>query len=347
MKHFDQVEIVKVALTHRCNLACFYCSDNLSKNKTGEFMAEEECVKWLTALPRLRMVTLYGGEPLLSTRCIEFANRILQEIPFPVRVAIFTNGTIINDEIRGFLANPRAVLNLTRSSDPVSQDVRKFKADGRSSRAIVSRNAQEFYRLCGPRLVVVDTLLPDSLGRLAHSIISGFESSDFVELNLIRSEVEFTAFDLLATELDQVVAYLLDHPGKCFKNFSKRPPLDPEFKRDWYRFIQGTYTDYANGIRNILIDVDGKIYPGTSVAGRGLAMGDIFGRVNDSYYHLFADGKDDCDCEYKYMCVPNYENYNPDNLVLPFKQPSHCRYFKTVAGAMAKYYQGLKVRGML
>jgi len=345
MKYFNKVEIVKIALTHECNLACPYCSDNLSKYKKEDFSCEDITIQWLKTLPRLRIITMYGGEPLLSSKCLNYIQQILKEIPFPVRVCIFTNGTIINDNILELLQNPRVIMNLTYSSNKESQNERIFKNNGESSYNIVNQNVKSFYEVCGNRISIIDTITQSNLCYLSDSIINDFKTSDSVEMNIIRSQTELKEFGIIKQELNKIVKYLLDNPNKCLKNFSRRPPLDLEFKRDYYLFIQGTYTDYVNGIKNILVDVDGKIYPGTSIAGKGFYMGSIYGEINDKYYEMFFESKEDCDCEYKYMCVPNYENYNPNNVYLPFKHPSHCNYFKTVYNAMSEYYKELKERG--
>jgi sulfatase maturation enzyme AslB (radical SAM superfamily) len=159
---------------------------------------------------------------------------------------------------------------------------------------------------------------------------------------MVRSYGEIGNIPVLSRELTKVVDYLVLNRDKCLKNFSKNFPNSPAFFRDLAAFKQGTYTDYVNGLKNVLVDVDGKVYPSTSHAGRGLAMGSIYGDVNQSMYDQFSTARDDCDCYLKKMCVPNYEHFNPEGKALPFKGTSHCDYFQAIYDAMYAYYRRIE-----
>lgn len=349
MAAFELVNNVKVMLTHECNLACSYCSDSVSKNRQGLFNLEDQFINWIKGLPKLNIVMLYGGEPLCSERFAYFLNKLLMETPPSLNIGIFTNGTHCNDELIKLLKNSRVRLNITKAPCKESHDAyRKFK-NGKGSYDVIIDNLQLFSEVAKSRSKIVCTVTPEYLDTMYTGIINDFRYCNIIELNIVRAWSDFHDFKPLANSLAKITDYLVDNKDKCLRNFSNYPPIDTiKFKTDYYRMIQGTYVNYANGVNQIVVDIDGKIYPGNSVVGRGFCMGDIYGNINEENYNYYTNIRDNdfCqDCEIRYACAPNYEIYNPENTIAPYKISSYCKYSKTMINAMENYYHLLKQKG--
>jgi cyclic pyranopterin phosphate synthase len=87
---------IRIALTQRCNLHCFYC------HREGEIpgnhieMTPEEIYKIvsLAASFSVKNVKLTGGEPLLKTDILEIIRKI-KSVPEILEVSMTTNGTLL------------------------------------------------------------------------------------------------------------------------------------------------------------------------------------------------------------------------------------------------------------
>ncbi len=86
---------LRIAITNRCNLRCFYCHREGEKNPEGEISAERivEIAKAFYELG-IKKLKITGGEPLLRKDLFE----ILQNLPDFKEVSITTNGTLLADK---------------------------------------------------------------------------------------------------------------------------------------------------------------------------------------------------------------------------------------------------------
>jgi cyclic pyranopterin phosphate synthase len=94
-----EVTYLRVSITDRCNLRCFYClprdcgvPPRAEQLTLGELA---EIVRVGTALG-IRKVRITGGEPLLRPGVIEFV-RTLRDLPEIGELALSTNGTLLSD----------------------------------------------------------------------------------------------------------------------------------------------------------------------------------------------------------------------------------------------------------
>lgn len=102
--HGRPVSYVRLAVTDRCNLRCFYCmpEEGINYVPRAELLSYEEMERLLTLLATLGInkVRITGGEPFLRKNMMEFLERITQ-IPGIDRLNITTNGTLTLDKIDG------------------------------------------------------------------------------------------------------------------------------------------------------------------------------------------------------------------------------------------------------
>jgi cyclic pyranopterin phosphate synthase len=87
---------LRVSVTDRCNLRCFYCLPADAQFPFGDkaFLSPDEIERIVGALVRLgiRRVRLTGGEPLMRKDILEVARRI-KSLPGVENLALSTNGT--------------------------------------------------------------------------------------------------------------------------------------------------------------------------------------------------------------------------------------------------------------
>ncbi len=85
---------LRIAVTHRCNLRCFYCHEEGEKNP-GEEMPAERIVEIAKAFHKLgvKKLKITGGEPLLRKDILD----IIQEMPAFDEISMTTNGILLEE----------------------------------------------------------------------------------------------------------------------------------------------------------------------------------------------------------------------------------------------------------
>ena len=96
-------DYLRISLTERCNLRCFYCmpEEGVKLRDKSEFMSAEETIEIAKVFVALgvKKIRLTGGEPLVKNN----AELIIRELgKLPVELAITTNGVIVDRFIDTF-----------------------------------------------------------------------------------------------------------------------------------------------------------------------------------------------------------------------------------------------------
>lgn len=95
-KHNRVVDYIRIAVTDKCNLRCFYCMPNegIDFVKQNQLMSYEELLRVATILSKqgVSKVRITGGEPFLRKDIMYFI-KSLSEIKGIDKIAITTNGT--------------------------------------------------------------------------------------------------------------------------------------------------------------------------------------------------------------------------------------------------------------
>lgn len=95
---FNRVhDYLRISLTERCNLRCFYCmpEEGILLRPRSEFMSAEEVVEMAKIFVSLgvKKIRLTGGEPLVR----KDAKKIIMELArLPIELAITTNGILLD-----------------------------------------------------------------------------------------------------------------------------------------------------------------------------------------------------------------------------------------------------------
>ena len=98
-KHNRVIDYVRIAVTDKCNLRCFYCMPNegIDFVKQKQLMSYEELLRVAHVLSQqgVSKVRITGGEPFLRKDIIYFI-KSLSEIKGINKIAITTNGTPVS-----------------------------------------------------------------------------------------------------------------------------------------------------------------------------------------------------------------------------------------------------------
>jgi cyclic pyranopterin phosphate synthase len=92
------IEYLRISITDRCNLRCFYCmpDEGVKKLSHSDILSFEQLYLIVQAAVELGIskVRITGGEPLVRLGVIEFINRI-SKLPGLIDIAMTTNGILL------------------------------------------------------------------------------------------------------------------------------------------------------------------------------------------------------------------------------------------------------------
>jgi len=120
--HGRPINYMRLAVTDRCNLRCFYCmpEEGITYAPKKELMSFAEMYRIVDLFSRngIEKVRITGGEPFLWKDMMTFLNAI-SKISTLKKIALTTNGTLIHNKINQLLAVGLNTVNLSLDSvDP-------------------------------------------------------------------------------------------------------------------------------------------------------------------------------------------------------------------------------------
>jgi cyclic pyranopterin phosphate synthase len=111
-----QINYLRVSITDRCNLRCFYCSPwgDWQKLPAPEILRYEELLRLagVAAGVGIKKLRVTGGEPLVRRGALEFIRR-LHQVPGIEEVCLTTNGVRLAELAPDLLATGLRHLNLS------------------------------------------------------------------------------------------------------------------------------------------------------------------------------------------------------------------------------------------
>jgi SynChlorMet cassette radical SAM/SPASM protein ScmE/SynChlorMet cassette protein ScmD len=127
---------VDVAITHRCNLRCTYCSHFSSAGDVDRDLPLQDWLKFFEELATcgVMRVTLQGGEPLCRD---DFRALIRGIVDNRMRFSMLSNGTLVTDDLAGFLVATGRCDGVQVSIDGPSASAHDaFRGQGSFDRAV-------------------------------------------------------------------------------------------------------------------------------------------------------------------------------------------------------------------
>ena len=152
---------VYIVTTENCNFNCKYCfiSEAVNSNKENKVMSETVAKATVALLQRTyeadktnseRVITFYGGEPLLNYNAIKVIMQEIEETkktkfwPDNVEFAIITNGSLLTPEIIDFLKIHKIQLGISFDGEKATSSNRI----GRNPNETVVDVVKEKIKLC-------------------------------------------------------------------------------------------------------------------------------------------------------------------------------------------------------
>ncbi len=207
-----QDRLVMLIITQACNCSCRYCYEThksqtrMSAETAREVLEHEFKTAAGKGAERLH-IDFMGGEPLLNFELIRSICEWLWEREWPLTYSVFarTNGLLLNDEMRGWLAENHERFSLGLSMDGLP-DMHRIN---RSS----DLPDTSFFLKYWPQQPIKMTLFPDSIHLLAESVISFHEQG--IPLTATLGEGFPWSNQAVAEcerQLQQLVDFYISHP---------------------------------------------------------------------------------------------------------------------------------------
>ena len=115
----NEINYLRISITDRCNLRCFYCTTwgGWEKLPAPEILRYEELLHLagVAATVGLRKLRVTGGEPLVRRGAVEFV-RNLHRVPGIEEVCLTTNGVLLPELAKDLYATGLRHLNLSLDS---------------------------------------------------------------------------------------------------------------------------------------------------------------------------------------------------------------------------------------
>ncbi|HEX5168152.1 MAG TPA: GTP 3',8-cyclase MoaA [Cyclobacteriaceae bacterium] len=236
--HGRPLNYLRLAVTDRCNLRCFYCMPEegihyLPKKELLSFEEIERLVRILAPLG-ISKIRLTGGEPFVRTDLMQLIKTIV-EIPGVNDIHLTTNGVLIAPHVKELKNLGIASVNL--SMDTLNPD--RFRQITRRNDFAAVRNA--FYELMRNEIPV----------KINCVVMDGKNIEDIVALVILTKEFpvsvrfieempfngEGAHYSVLNWSFEKIIEYIRFH----FPSMVKK--MDPQFSTSYNYHIPGHQGD--------------------------------------------------------------------------------------------------------
>jgi len=223
-------------LTEDCNLDCVYCYE---KHKNGRALPaafiQEKIHQAMVARDSYEELSIdfFGGEPLLRFDTIREVVDWFHAQAWPAhakryRIAVTTNGTLLNDTRKQWFARNKrdVILCLSLDGTPAAQNANRSN----SYDAIAPH--LDFFRECWPDQPVKMTIGPRTIDQVFDGIMHLHSRGFKVEADVVFEDVWgeeaslSAAVAVFAQQLDLLVAYYGQHPEAPRPDLVQRPIMN-------------------------------------------------------------------------------------------------------------------------
>lgn len=270
-------------LTWDCNLACQYCYEIGKSARNMNWEVARDGVDFFMSKYKRVNFQFFGGEPLLQFNLMEkMAEYLKRNYDERFGLSLFTNGTLISDEVVDFFRENKVFVTLSIDGSKATQDKNRRFKNNQGTFEILEPILQKLIA-SKVSLRIRMTVTPDNCDKLFDNI------KFFVEkyaLTDIQEEVDrFTYWnenqiDILIEQYDQIINYLLgfyksDNSFR-WKNYEKR--IHPFVNQSWK--VQRGRCGSTEGMCSM--DVDGTLYPCQKfIVNQTLSIGNIYSGFNE------------------------------------------------------------------
>lgn len=144
---------ITIEITKDCNLKCKYCEfGSPPKSLIGKSMTQETALEIVNLISQKFSnskisLSFYGGEPFLNFDVLKLIVESLADIVNIVSIAITTNLTIYNKEIRDFINKHHIILTISFDGYKENHNFNRLFIDGNGSYDTVYKNLTRLFNL--------------------------------------------------------------------------------------------------------------------------------------------------------------------------------------------------------
>lgn len=141
-----QLNRLAINITNSCNLACKYCYANGGSYLTEDHIMPLEILevtldKFFNKFDRIDNLQLFGGEPLMSMRNIEFVCKYVEKVKsyrkYPTSIGLVTNGTLISDKFIELVNKYDIQVTVSFDGTNVVNDINRIYINGKGSSGVI------------------------------------------------------------------------------------------------------------------------------------------------------------------------------------------------------------------
>ncbi|MFA5353372.1 MAG: radical SAM protein [Thermodesulfovibrionales bacterium] len=340
-------------MAHDCNLSCSYCYNQGGRSVNPAMMmpeavAETTFRRFFTRPGGIYSVGFYGGEPLLNfpviKRAVEIGEALKKERGIEITYGITTNGTILDEEMTGFMAAHSFSVTVSLDGPGEVNDLhRRYK--GAEGGSVYERALENIRRLkdAGVRVTIKGTLAGGAVhsfeSSLAHLEGLGVEVAILTPVNVRPGNQAFISDE-------KYMDFVERYAGLIRRDFMDIEERKGRWTEQTFTIIANLLTKrrllrHCNAGHDVAVTADGSVYACHGLVGtEKFRMGsvfdeesDAFNQVREAFSCLNVDDLEECrDCWARYLCGGScyahaYENRG--SISLP--DPRHCALFTKAA----------------
>jgi sulfatase maturation enzyme AslB (radical SAM superfamily) len=264
MSGLERLEALSLILTSRCNMRCGYCYQRPKRRRSSTWTVVRPALDLLLESGRRGLAVAFcGGEPLLALALIRRAVEYVENERRPrmsVTYYLSTNGTLLTEEIAGYLEERDFQIQLSFDGVAAAQNLRgrgTFPALDRLLDRLRTKHT-DFYR---ENVTIALTVTPQNLPHLADSV-SYFLRKGARNIAIAPSISSDADWELVRIgELDAQFARLHERSLSHFRRTGEIPVgifrtgrAGSSAKRR-ARSLCG-----IGALRSITVDLDGEVY---------------------------------------------------------------------------------------
>jgi len=231
-----QINKVKLAITTKCNLNCDYCFVKKTNEDMNWHSARNAIDLLLESEGEDKLLSIYGGEPLLNFRLIEeicpYAISQAKKLKKSLTISVCTNATLLEREHLDFFRKYGVRLIISLVGEKVDHDkFRNFNKD-KGSYEIIARILPMVFKKIPPEYLGVSfCLFPSTIQRMEenfnHLLKLGF---NYVNFEIIHHFQDWhkEAQEKFRSGLNNIIKFVLDNIPKG--NFIFLNPINWEIK---------------------------------------------------------------------------------------------------------------------
>lgn len=341
-------------LTWKCNLNCSYCYESNKSSKKMSWEIAKNGVDFFMRLYENINIQFFGGEPLLEFDLMKkITNYLKNNYINRYGLSIYTNGTLINNEIIDYFVKNNVFITLSIDGREETQNEnRRFKNNKgtfgileKIIKKLVNQNINVRIRM---------TITPNNCNKLFDNMKYFYETYGIKD---IQEEVDRFAIwneeqiNILIDQYNNIINYIVNfyELDKLFYwiNYEKRvlPFINQVSKR------KGARCGSSEGMCSM--DTDGTLYPCQKfIVNQKLSIGNIYQGYNEVQREIvrnyilpnFLKETRGCkNCEFVNICFAGCiaENYIQDT-----NQIQDCIFRKLHSGMHKKFYDELKKKNI-